>query len=299
MENMYKNILSLFDENLKNAISCEEIAKMEEIRLRSGKHAEIVFPEKRKTLGIISSPEDIFSCVRRALRYSLFANEEEIRLGRIVIPGGHRVSFFGRAVRREGVIISQDNFSGLCVRIAREKKGCSDRLMKYVISGGQVLSTLIISPPGIGKTTVLRDLARNISTGEKALRCVIIDEKGEIASNVGGMNYLDVGERSDVLTLFDKPSGINMAVRNMNPEVIFCDEIGSPEDSASLSEAVRCGVKIIATAHGENISGLMERKDLSDTVNSRIFDRYIFISRNNDKVFPKKIYDRKLSEVMI
>ncbi len=298
MENKYSDVLSLFNEPLKGAVSANLTDSSEEIRLRAGRYAEIVTQDGFRSLGIISSSEDIYSAVRRALKYSLFANEEEIKLGRTVLPGGHRISFTGRALRKQGIIVSQDSFSSLCVRLARQIKGCSEDVMKYIVRNGQVLSSLIISPPGVGKTTLLRDISRVISSGQNALRTVLIDEKGEIASNISGTNHLDVGERCDVMSLYDKFSGITSAVRNFNPQVVICDEIGSTDDSAALGEAVRCGVKIIATAHADNITSLLGRNILKEIVSAKVFDRYIFIRREDGRISASKVYDASFAEVM-
>ncbi len=297
MEKTYENLFDLFDDRIKNALKRQDMKNVEEIRLRAMRNIELYGMGKFLYLDIIPTYREIDSSVRRCMRYSLFANEYSLRSGRVIIPGGHRVSFAGRALMRDDEIRSVDNFSSICLRIARKKIGCSENIIPYVCDKkGQVLSTLIISVPGEGKTTLLRDMARMISSGKNAKKTVIIDEKGEFTSPDETSHSPDIGERIDVLYLFDKPSGINIAVRNLSPEVIVCDEIGSPEDAAVLGDAVRCGVKVFASAHGEDISSLKGRKAMREIISENIFDRYIFIARKNDIIFPVKIYRRDLSE---
>ncbi len=299
MENIEKNVLQLFDERLRSELNDVDLHDAEEIRLRSLRKGEVVTSGGYITLNISPTVKEITSTIQRAMRYSLYANENALKSGRITVNGGHRVSFAVRAVIIGDIIGSMDSFGSVCVRIARQSPGCSENLMPHISNkNGQVNSTLIISPTGVGKTTALRDIARNISSGIYAKKTVIIDERGEIASSSGGINYLDVGQRSDVLSLYDKNTGINMAIRSLSPEVIITDEIGSSEDSSILSEAVRCGVKVIASAHSDNIKSFMGRKATAEIVESKVFDRYIFIQRTGNVISPKAVYDRNLNEVL-
>jgi len=300
MENNLREVLFLFDERLKTALKEYSFENTEEIRLRTGRNAELVTTGGFIPLDIYPTADDIRSVIRRAMRYSIFANEDALKNGFITINGGHRISYSGRAVRVGEHINSMDSFGSVCVRIAREIKGCSSFLMPYITDkNGQVLSTLILSPPGKGKTTVLRDIALNISSGKNAKKTVIIDERGEIASSFLGINSLNVGERSDVLSLYDRYTGINMAIRSLSPEVIITDEIGSIEDASALREAARCGVRIIATAHSDSMESMKERKIMNEITSTNVFDRYIFIGRNKNVILPQKVYDKDLREIFL
>ena len=224
--------------------------------------------------------------------YSLYAFDEELKNGFITIEGGHRVGICGKAVIDNGSIKTLRNITSLNLRIAAEVKGCAYEVMGHIVENSSVFNTLIVSPPGGGKTTFLRDIIRTISNGYGGLKgktVGVCDERSEIGASFGGRVRNDVGIRTDVIDCCPKDKGILMLLRSMAPDVIAVDEIGTDEDIEAIKKAIVSGVKLICTAHGERIEDVYGYKG--------IFERYIMLC-GADKVGKiKAIYDRDFKEM--
>ena len=181
-----------------------------------------------------------------------------------------------------GQVINMNYISSLNFRIARQKIGCSNRIINEILDLGNnsVHNTLIISPPGCGKTTLLRDIIRNVSNGIKILSFAgktvgVADERGEIAAMYKGVPQNDVGVRTDVIDNMPKPYAMRILVRSMAPDVIACDEIGSQEDVEAIDYAVCSGVKGVFTAHGKDLEEIEKNPELSKLINKHIFERIV------------------------
>lgn len=240
---------------------------------------------------VVREARDVYCCTRadveetlqRVSRYSLYALEEEIRHGFITLPGGHRVGLAGQAIMQDGILKALKNITTLNIRLAREVKGCADRIMPYLLDGGMVLNTLIVSPPGCGKTTLLRDIARQCSNGIRRYLlpglCVgIVDERGEIAASIDGIPSMDVGIRTDVLDSCPKAAGMLMLIRSMAPRLLVTDELGRREDVEAVQEAARAGVIVITSAHGTCLTELRQRPYVGELMAQGLFQRYVVLS---------------------
>ncbi|WFA09688.1 stage III sporulation protein AA [Tissierella sp. Yu-01] len=228
--------------------------------------------------------------------YSIYALSEEIKNGFITIRGGHRVGIGGKIIYGNMDIETIKNISSLNFRIAREKKGISNGIIKYLMKDQEFLNTLIISPPQCGKTTLLRDIIRNLSNGMKDYnirghKIGLVDERSEIAGVYNGIPQKDVGMRTDILDSCKKSLGIMMLIRAMSPEIIAVDEIGSVNDVEAIEDATRAGIKLIATIHGYSIDDIKGRKALQNIFNEKIFKRYIILDNSKGVGTIKEIMD--------
>lgn len=269
--------------------------KLQEIRVKIEKPVIINLFNEEIILDYKVTREDMKYILQRISNYSLYAYEEEIKQGFITLKGGHRVGIAGECVMDEGKIKTIRNIASLNIRICREIVGCSNKVMKYIYDGEKVYNTLIISPPKCGKTTILRDIARNISNFKKKI--AIIDERSEIASSYLGVPQMDVGIRSDVLDNCLKSEGMMMAIRSLSPEVIICDEIGTNKDIDALQVAFNSGVNIIVTLHGANIHDFLKRNVFKDLIENNIVQRVIILGNSKGVGTVENIYDLTGREV--
>lgn len=293
---MYK-ILRLLPENISsNILEINHKNGIEEIRLNVGKKLRIIVQGKEIIKSYIVTNEDIKTIIQKISNYSLYAIEEEIKQGYITIEGGHRVGIAGQCVIENKMIKTIKHISSLNIRVAREIIGCSDKVMKYIFSNGRIKNTLIISPPRCGKTTLLRDISRNISDGYSRLslkgrRVVIIDERSEIASCYRGIPQMKVGERTDVYDNCLKSEGLIMAIRTMSPDVIICDEIGSKSDIDGIIMAYNSGVNVICTLHGNDIEDLYKREVFKNILSQGLIEKVIVLNSKNGAGNIEAVYD--------
>ncbi|MBE3577097.1 MAG: stage III sporulation protein AA [Limnochordales bacterium] len=285
---------------------------LEEIRLRVGQPVQLVGAGGegflRETGQLTSDPRsappvtaaEVGETVRRASRHSVYAYEEEIRQGFLTLPGGHRMGIAGRCVMVAGQLKTIDPVSGLSLRLHRQFTGLAEPLLPKILSPTPpyVHSTLIISPPGGGKTSLLRDLARLLSDGGPlpggpsfpARKVVIVDERSELAGCWQGIPQLSVGCRTDVLDRCPKAEGIIMSLRGMSPDVIVTDEIGRPEDLLALQEAENAGVAVLASAHGASWEEVVERPALRPLREAPFFRRVVVLSRRRGPGTVEKVF---------
>ena len=259
---------------------------IQEIRIKVNKPVIINLSRKEVILNSIVTLDDIKQILVRVSNYSLYDYEEEIKQGYITIKGGHRIGIAGECVLSQGEVRTIRNISSLNIRICREVKGCSNEVMKFITENNRVFNTLIVSPPKCGKTTILRDIARNISNGMPinslmGKKVSIIDERSEIASCFNGIPQLDVGIRSDILDNCLKKDGMIMAIRSLSPDILICDEIGTDGDMEALNMAFNSGVNIIVSIHGYSIEDIYRRRIFKDLLENSILDRIIVLSNKN------------------
>ena len=216
----------------------------EELRLRVGRPAAVRVPEGELALNAVPVTQEMLAEVlEKATEASLHAVTEELCRGFVTAPGGIRVGVCGTAVRTGGIGGLRE-ISALCIRIPRQIRSAGAEIMKELIRCGSVL---ILSPPGGGKTTFLRELVRTVS--DAGTRVSLADERGELAGMYRGAPQFDVGRCTDVLTGAPKAEAAMMLLRGMAPEVVAMDEISAPEDIAAAQRLLGCGVRLYATAH--------------------------------------------------
>ncbi len=228
--------------------------------------------------------EDLLRTIAAISDNSLYAFEDDIRKGFITISGGHRVGLAGQVLMQDMHIKAIKEFSSICIRIAREIKNCASGIMNTIYSpADKVYNSLLVSPPRCGKTTLLRDIARLLSSGSrhhKAQNVVIVDERSELAGCYLGIPQLDVGIRTDVLDSCAKAAGMMIAVRAMSPEVIITDELGRKEDVDAVQECINAGVSIISSIHAGTIEELQNRPIMRDVIATKAFKNIILLSRS-------------------
>lgn len=292
-----KDILNVLPENIRNIIAkVKQLEKLQEIRLKINRPLILKLGEREIIEDHKISVEDINNILKRMSNYSIYSIEDEIKQGYITIKGGHRVGICGNCIVENNIVKTIKNVSSLNIRICREVIGCSDKVMPWVIKDNNVLNTIIISPPKCGKTTLIRDITRNISSGSKNFNLTgknvcVIDERSEICASSDGIPQLNVGIRTDVMDNCPKSQGIMMAIRSMAPDVIVCDEIGTYEDVKSILSALNCGINLITTIHGFGIEDLKKRDVFKEVISNHIFQRAIVLSCNKGIGTVEYIYD--------
>ena len=252
---------------------------------------------------------DIKETIEYISNFSLYAYEDEIRQGFITVQGGHRIGLAGKVVLENDRVKSVKHISFINIRMSHERKGCGECILPYIFEGDRVCHTLIISPPGCGKTTLLRDIVRLISDGNEnrqGLSVGVVDERSEIGACYRGVPQNDIGMRTDVLDCCPKAEGLLMLIRSMSPAVIAVDEIGKREDIDALAYVMNCGCQILATVHGSSIDDIRNKPVLRKLVEERLFKRFVILSGgrkpgNVEVIFDERgsvLYDRNLQCVM-
>jgi stage III sporulation protein AA len=259
--------------------------RAEEIRLRAGRPLTVSLPEGERPLPsggfYLVKPRDLEAVLEAVTQGSAHTALASLQAGFVTAPGGHRLGVCGAVVQREsGAPPRLRDVSSVCLRIARAVPGAADGLPLRLLCGDRFFHTLILSPPGFGKTTLLRDLARQISNGGAhgaPRRVALVDERGEVAACCRGQPQLDVGAHTDVLEGCPKAWGIVWLLRAMAPQVLMVDEITSPEDIGAMAAAQGCGVTLFATLHADGLRDLAARPAWRAL--SALFQRVVVIRR--------------------
>lgn len=285
----------------------------EEIRLRIGQPVMVIGKtdeyfwnlesgglQKQEREAYCWSEEDMKETLSRMSQYSMYALEEEIKRGFFTMQGGHRIGIVGKTVCEQGKITAMRNISGLNIRIAREKKGCARKILSYIREGEEVHNTLILSPPGTGKTTMLRDCIRILSNGDEKVagkKIGVVDERSEIAASFQGIPQNDLGIRTDVLDCCPKAEGMYLLLRSMSPQIIAVDELGSREDYQAVEEVLHCGCRILGTMHVGKVEELEEKVYLSGWLERGFFERFVFLIKDSSGERQFEVYDEELRQL--
>lgn len=261
-------------------------AKLQEIRLRTDKPLLLIYGGEERIIRnqrdgpYIVTREDIREMLEYVSNYSLYAYEQEMRQGFITIEGGHRVGIAGQAIVEDGRVRNLRYISSVNLRISHEVTGCADQIFPYIIDGQRVCNTLVVSPPRCGKTTLLRDMIRQISDGNRWTRGMtvgVVDERSEIGGCYMGAAQNQLGIRTDILDCCPKAEGMMMLIRSMGPEVIAVDEIGTTEDVHAVEYAMHCGCRMLATVHADSMEELRRKPLIDQMVAKKQFERYILL----------------------
>ena len=282
-------IQSLFAGNIRKLLEeCViDYEKLYEIRLRTGRPVFLCYGDGEKFLRTGNgmpyrvTRQDLKETLEYISGYSLYAYEDELRQGFLTIQGGHRVGVAGKILMEEGKVRSIRYISFLNIRLAHQVEGCADKVMPFIVENGEVCHTLIISPPCCGKTTLLRDVIRQISNGNawcEGKNVGVVDERSEIGGAYQGVPQNDLGIRTDLLDCCPKAEGMMMLIRSMSPEVVAVDEIGDYGDIKAIESVLNCGCRLIATVHGSSVEDIEKKPLLQKMVKEHVFDRYIILS---------------------
>ena len=298
-ENAWTRVLEALPAPVRAAlrgISAADGARVHEIRICLGRPIMVTFAEgdrfvtsaglsQSETRAVRADAEMVAAILDALTHSSVYAVEEAMREGYLSLSGGHRVGLLGELRLRDGRVEGYRRVVGFNIRINRPVPGAALPVLPHLIKpGGGLWSTLILSPPGCGKTTLLRDLIRRLSYGDPAhglrpCRVGVADERSEIAACAGGLPQNDLGPRADVLDQCPKRHALAILLRAMGPEVLATDEIGHPDDVPAILDAAAAGVTLICTAHGGSVAEIRQRPTLRPLLASGLFERLVVLSR--------------------
>lgn len=256
---------------------------LQEIRFRINRPLELVFDEHEEWMKVKPSEQDGLYVLNQLSQFSLYRIEDELREGFITIEGGHRVGLAGKVNTTNGFVKAIKHIASFNIRIAKEKIGAAAGFIQHLYQYNYV-NTLIVGPPQTGKTTLLRDIARLVSTGwgdVSPQKTGIIDERSEIGGSIKGIPQHHLGTRTDIMDACPKAEGMMMMIRSMSPEVLVVDEIGSGQDVQALMEAIHSGVTIVCSIHGNSYEDIQKRPSLKPLFQEQTFDRFVVLKRTN------------------
>lgn len=305
-----QDITKLFPAQIRKALgqALFDRNKIYEIRLRVNAPLIVIYQGKEYFLTLEGAltkeeakayyvkTEDLKEMLEYISGYSLYAFEEEIRQGFLTVVGGHRVGIAGKTILDGNKIKSLKYISYINLRLSHQIKGCASPILPYIIKNRQICHTLIISPLRCGKTTLLRDLIRQVSNGNRYMPGVsvgVVDERSEIAGSYQGIPQNDLGIRTDVLDCCPKAEGMMMLIRSMSPEVVAVDELGDYEDIHAIESVIHCGCKLFATVHGSSIEDIKRKPLLQRLMQEKVFERYIVLYKKDCAGQIKAIYDER------
>ena len=249
----------------------------------TGNLKEAIFPSKTMI-------EDI---IFRASEFSIYSVNEQIKRGFLVTQGGVRLGLGGDLIEEKGQIKTLTNFNSINIRIPHEVKNCSLSCFDYIIENGNILNTLIISPPGGGKTTFLRDFILQLSSRNFAFNVLVLDERGEIDLGSKGC----IGNFADKISFASKKVGFENGIRSLSPNLIITDELGSSDDVQALLYACNSGVSIMASVHADSVESFLAKEDFAKVIKEKVFKRFIVLSLRNGPGTLEGVYNENLSRL--
>lgn len=293
MDNRFDTAIAFLPDEIKNLlknVNAEIRSGAYEIRIRTGKCIVIesavgtYFVGENRITGIFS--DDLYKVstglmkdsFNRLCGFSVYSHLDTISKCFVTLPSGHRVGICGTAVTENGKVSTIRDISSLNIRIAGEYKGCADEILSCAF-GNKIRNVIIAGPPSSGKTTLLRDIARQISSGKfgEYYKVSVVDERCEISPVSDGMCLCDLGPNTDVLSSFGKAEGIMCALRALSPRLIVCDEIGTEDECEAIKSALNSGVSFALSIHASSKEELFMKPQFEKLVRSGVEGRAVIL----------------------
>ena len=301
-KNQKKQIIRVLSESVQKIIEQErmDFSELQEIRLRIGQPVTVLYQNEELILPTMYSEkkrlgkQEMKGTIKHISNYSLYAYEHELKQGFITIEGGHRVGMAGQVIMEGGKIKNMKYISSINIRVSHEVLDCANKIFPYITYNKQMYHTLIISPPRCGKTTLLRDVIRQISDGNRWIKgCTVgvVDERSELGGCYLGVIQNNLGMRTDILDRCPKADGMIMLIRSMAPQVVAVDEIGAKEDVHAIEYAMHCGCKMLATAHGDSMEEICKKPIFEKLIREKRFERYVILSNRYRLGGIEAVYD--------
>ena len=244
-----------------------------------GKYEKLIDCSNYNSKTVYANNELINFIITVATKQSIYAYNEEIKHCYIHAESGIRIGVCGTVVYNNGKILTIKNITSLNIRIAHQVLNCSEKIIDFIYSNKIVKNTLIVSPPGQGKTTMIRDIVYKLSDEKEVDNILVVDERFEIAG--GGDKELKIGNLTDIISGCEKSIAFDETIKTMTPSVIVTDEISTNNDLSSIRQAIRSGVKVIATAHASGVNDLKNKKYFDEIIKEKCFERFIVLSNRN------------------
>lgn len=293
-------VRNLINEELYNLISRQfTMSKIEEIRLRA--NCPVIVAQEGKNYCVagiqdkyyIATDNDLNYVLAKATQNSVYAVNDQIKQMYISYDGGIRIGITGQIVTKDTGVATVKYISGINIRIPHEVKNFANIALNFICSGKQINSTFIISAPGGGKTTLLRDICRGLSTSNYIRNVLLVDERNEIACCKEGRPMLNVGLFTDVISGGDKMTAFTQGIRSLKPNIIITDELSSEQDFLAVKKAIESGVSVIASVHAGDQYDLAKNCYAKELLNSSLITRIIVLSENSSLRYVG-IYDQNL-----